>query len=406
MVQDDRRQRNARESDTFDEFFDIPVERTGTHCMKWDGMESVFGEAELLPFWVADMDFRVAPEILQAMREQLDHAVFGYPLYHDGVKEAVARWQTERHGWKVDPSWVCHAPGVVPGMTFAILALTQPGDPIVIQPPVYPPFFAMIRDNGRVVVENPLAYDGKRCVFDLENLENVLASSGAKLLVLSSPHNPVGRVWTCDELAALARTCAAHGVTILSDEIHQDIVYRDAHHVPIASIDPEFAARSITFVAPSKTFNLAGLQTSAAIISNPALRETYQAMLHAVHIERPNQMGLAAMLAAYTRAGAWADRLVAYLERSRAHVEEFVSTKLEGVRMDHPEGMYVYWIDFRGTGLSPEELQERLVHKGRVALNDGRTFGAQGAGFARLNAGCPHSQLEEGLARIAQALGA
>lgn len=383
--------------------FDTPVHRRGTGCMKWDGMAAPFGRDDLLPFWVADMDFRSAPEIVEALREMADFGVFGYPIMTDGAREAVAGWERTRFGWDVDRRHVDFVPGVVPGLGFAIRAFTKPGDGIVIQPPVYPPFFGVIKDNGREVVESPLIDAGSRYEMDFANLEEVLAAPNVKALMLCSPHNPVARVWTREELSRLAELCIAHDVFVFSDEIHQDLVFRDAKHLPTALAAPELKSRLVTLVAPSKTFNIAGLSASAWIAEDEAVAGAMRKSLGSLHMERLNQFGAKALETAYRKGAPWLDALMAYLEGNRAIVEDFVTKRLPRAELKHPEGTFIFWIDFRGYGLSSSGLQRILTDEARVALNPGTSFGRQGEGFARLNAGCPRAQLEEGLARIAEA---
>lgn len=386
--------------------FDTPVNRRGTGCMKWDDMGAVFGRGDLLPFWVADMDFRSAPEIIETLREAVDFGVFGYPVMGDSARQAVADWERTRFGWDVDPRHVDFLPGVVPGLGFAIQAFTKPGDGIVIQTPVYPPFFGIIKDNGREVIENPLIDAGTRYEMDFENLEELLSRPNVSALLLCSPHNPVARVWTRGELSRLAELCAAHNVFVFSDEIHQDLVFSDAKHLPTAHAAPELKSRLVTLVAPSKTFNIAGLSGSAWIAEDEKVTAAMRKSLSTLHMERINLLAVKALEVAYRKGAPWLDELMGYLEKNRMIVENFVRERLPRAELKHPEGTFIFWIDFRGYGLSPAELQRVLVNEARVALNPGTSFGKEGEGFARFNVGCPRAQLEEGLARIAEAFAA
>ena len=383
--------------------FDRPVLRKGTGCKKWDLLGTLFGEEDLLALWIADTEFPAPLPVLEALHRRVDHGVFGYPVRGRSVREAVAAWERTRHGWDVDPDWVCHAPGVMPGVAVALEVLTRPGDGVVVQPPVYPPFPAVVEANGRKLLWNPLVRREDRYVMDLEGLEGLLAG-GARAVLLCSPHNPVGRVWTREELSALAELCGRYDALILCDEIHQDIVFSDGGvHVPLASLGKEVARRTVTFVAPSKTFNLAGFYTSAVVISDPELRRAYETRLGALFLGGANQLGLVALETAYREGAPWLDALVRYLEENRNVLEAYLRDRLPGVRMDHPEGTFVFWLDFRDWEEDPEKLQAFLVREARVALNDGATFGPGGAGFARINVGCPRAMLLEGLERIREA---
>lgn len=384
--------------------FDTMVERKGTGCMKWDGMEPVFGRKDLLPFWVADMDFRSAPEIADALRERVKFGVFGYPVMTEAARAAVAKWEFERHQWCVVPSEVDFVPGVLNGLVAAILAFTEPGDGVVVQTPIYPPFFSAVRDNGRRVVENPLVETDGGYRMDLEHLRGVLTPD-VKAVMLCSPHNPVARVWTKDELAALAGVCVERNILVFCDEIHQDLVYSDAKHVPLSLAAPEIDPLLVTLAAPSKTFNTAGLSASVWIAKDRKIAQQMRATLDQLHQSRVNLLGAAALEAAYTKGRPWLEAAMRYLEGNRDFVEAFLRERLPRVRMKHPEGTFIFWLDFRDYGMTSAEVQRVLVGEAGVALNPGAAFGVQGEGFARLNAGCPRARLEEGMTRIAAAFG-
>ncbi|NLD05915.1 MAG: pyridoxal phosphate-dependent aminotransferase [Synergistaceae bacterium] len=382
--------------------FDAYIERRGTSSMKWDLMEERFGDPDLLPYWVADMDFKSPPEVIEAIEDKLRHGVLGYPVVKESLIESIVNWEKVRHGWSFDKSAVSWAPGVVGGLAFAIEAYTKPGDGIILQTPVYPPFFEIIETSGRHVVKNPLKREGDRFVMDIEGLEKLVTPT-CRTLIFCSPHNPVSRVWTEDELEKLAELAERKDMLILSDEIHQDIVFSDAKHTCFAKL-PKMEKRTVTFIAPSKTFNLAGLASSVAIIPDHSLMEQYKSVLVRFHLSRLNAMGLVAMEAAYSKCADWADEMVAYLEGNRDYAEKFVKDRMPKAKMDHPEGTYIFWIDFRGYGFDEKTLQEFLVKEARVALNKGVDFGEEGEGFARLNVGTTRKQLTEGLERIAAAL--
>ncbi len=383
--------------------FDEYIERRNTSSMKWDLMEERFGDPDLLPYWVADMDFKSPPEVIEAIEDKLKHGVLGYPVVKESLIESIANWERVRHGWSFDKSAVSWAPGVVGGLAFAIEAYTKPGDGIILQTPVYPPFYEIIETSGRHVVKNPLKREGGRFVMDIEGLEKLVTPT-CRTLIFCSPHNPVSRVWTKDELEKLADLAERKDMLILSDEIHQDIVFSDAKHTCLATL-PKMEKRTVTFLAPSKTFNLAGLASSVAIIPDPSLMEQYKSVLVRFHLSRLNAIGLVAMEAAYSKCADWADEMVAYLEGNRNYAEKFVKELMPKAKMDHPEGTYIFWIDFRGYGFDEKSLPEFLVREARVALNKGMDFGEEGAGFARLNVGTTRKQLAEGLERIAAALG-
>lgn len=385
--------------------FDSIINRKGTNCEKWDELEDSFGSSDILPFWVADMDFRVAPEIHDALKKVLDHGVLGYPMMHRGAKEAVVHWQAHRHKWSVPVEAVGFVPGVITGLIIALQAFTQPGDSIIIQPPVYHLFHSIIPNNGRKLIENPLINDEKGYRMDFDHLKSIMTPN-VKAIIISNPHNPVGRVWRKEELSRLVEICAQNKVAIFSDEIHQDVIYSGFTHTPLASVSKKAGERTVTFVAPSKTFNIPGLSASASIILNPELRSQYERVADQLHLSQINLMGIVALEAAYTRGEPWLDELLAYLKGNLSLLENFIATHLPKARMDTIEATYVCWIDFRGYGLTDEELQKILVEKARVALNSGLSFGNNGVGFARLNIGCPRTLLREGLERIAAAFAA
>lgn len=383
--------------------FDRYVERRNTGSMKWDTLKERFGTDDVLPFWVADMDFKSPPAVIEALQKKLEQGVLGYPAVQDSLLEAVAAWQRTRHSWDVDKSWIAWAPGIVAGLSFSMIAFTEPDEEVIIQTPVYHPFFSVVKSSGRTLVANPLKRENGRYVMDLEHLESLITPK-CRTLILCSPHNPIMRVWSKGELEALADLAKRKDMLILADEIHQDLVYSDAKHTCFASLSADAANRTVTFAAPSKTFNIAGLASSAAIIPNETLRAKYEETLERFDLDGLNLMGQAAMEAAYAKCADWADQVMAYMEGNRSFVEKFLKERMPKAKMDHPEGTYIFWIDFRGYGLSGDALQEFLLKKAKVALNDGRAFGPDGDGFARLNIGTTRKQLEEGLTRIAEAL--
>ncbi len=383
--------------------FDAIIERRGTGCEKWDMLAKIFGTTDVLPFWVADMDFAAPPGITAAVQARALNPVYGYHTKEEGFFRAAIDWERRRHGWKIERDWVVNTPGVVASLSAAVLALTAPDDKVVIQPPVYPPFFTCVTRNGRQLVENPLRERGGRWEMDLADLEKKLDPT-VKLLILCSPHNPVGRVWTRDELLTLGNICLRHGITILADEIHCDLVFSDHRHTAFATLGPELARNSVTFFSPSKTFNIAGTYTSLAVLPDPDKRRRYGDLLAALDIGEGNLFGLTAAEAAYKTGEDWLDNLLPYLEANADLLVDFVRRELPGVKAEKPEGTYLAWLDFRALFADHGALKKFLIHDAKVGLSDGPLFGRQGEGFARFNFACPRSLLEEGLTRIAAAL--
>ncbi|MEA4884789.1 MAG: PatB family C-S lyase [Clostridia bacterium] len=383
--------------------FDSVLDRRGTNSEKWDFNDRVFGRADILPMWVADMDFAAPLPVMEAIARRAEHGVYGYTGVGKSYYDSVVGWVERRHGWRIDPSWILSTPGVVPGLAISVLAFAQPGDGVVVQSPVYPPFFRVVESNGRVLMVNQYSLDGDRYTFDWGDLEAKL-NRGPKLLLLCSPANPVGRVWTRSELCRVAEMCMSHGVTVISDEIHSDIVYPWAKHVPFSSLNDQVASNSVTFIAPSKTFNIAGLAASVAIIPDPALRSRFEKVLRGLGLGDGNLFGVTGLEAAYTYGDDWLDQAMAYLEGNLKYMTEFFAARAPEVRVMPPEGTYVIWLDFRELGLAPSELRRLLVDKARVGLSDGPMFGPGGAGFQRINIACPRSVLCEGLTRIEGAI--
>ena len=384
--------------------FDEVIERRNTSCSKWDGMKPIFGMDDLLPMWVADMDFKAPPEVLEVLRERVDHGIFGYTKRFPPYREAIADWFRRRHNWTMDPEWIRHTPGVVPALAMSILAFTQPGDGVLVQPPVYYPFFATITGRGRKVVENPLILKNGRFEMDYEDLERKLGDSSVKLVFLCSPHNPGGRVWSREELERFGAICAARGIIVVADEIHCDILYRGVKHTPLATVSGAMRESSVTTVAPSKTFNIAGLSTAAVIIPSKRLRDNYQSVVDFLHLDGGNTFGTLALEAAYNRGEAWLDELLAYLEGNLDFIDRFLDEHIPFISLLRPEGTFVPLLDCRELGLTGPELEKLLVEKGGVALDGGHWFGTGGTGLARINIATPRVLLEEGLRRIEKAV--
>lgn len=383
--------------------FDTVIDRSNTSCEKWDGLEERFGKPDLHAMWVADMDFKAPPELIDVLEHRVQHGIFGYTGRFDPYYRSVIDWVKRRHGWEIRKEWIAFSPGVVPALSMALLAFTQPGDKVVIQPPVYYPFFNVIGGRGRTILENPLIFENGRFSMDLDDLERKLDPS-VKVIFLCSPHNPVGRVWARDELERLGRICVENDILIVSDEIHSDIIFSGSRHIPMASISEEIARRTLTCISPSKTFNIAGLSTSAVIIPDPGIRANYQRVVDFLHIDSGNVFGTLALEACYNLGEPWLEELLEYLEGNLDFTEDFLAKNLPGISLVRPEGTYIPLLDCRSLSMTGPELQKFLVDRARVALDGGDWFGTGGEGFARINIATPRSLLQEGLERISRAV--
>lgn len=390
--------------------FDTVVNRLGTSASKWDGQSlqrkfKLEGREGYLPLWVADMDFRTAPHIVEALQSCAEHGIFGYAIHTDGYFEAVAWWMANRHGWSIQREWVTAVPGIVPALNFIVRALTEEGDNVIIQEPVYGPFRSTVTNNGRNPLNNALKYVGDRYEMDYEDLEEKAKDPRTKLLILCSPHNPVGRVWHEEELRRLGEICQRHGVLVVADEIHQDFALPGFKHIGYATLGEAFEHQSVTCTAPSKTFNLAGLHTANLIVPDAEVAKKIRKEMTKSSIGESNVFGIAALEAAYSQAGAeWVDALVAYIDENLAFVERFVAAELPEARYVKPEGTYLAWIDFTALGLGQVELERLIKEEAKVLLCPGTWFGEDGRGFLRVNTACPRSVLREALTRIAAAI--
>ncbi len=383
--------------------FDSVIERRGTNCFKWDFVDEIFGKSDILPMWVADMDFRSPEQVIKAIQDRAKHGVFGYTARPDTLYDSVTNWLDKRFNWKVEKDWILFTPGVVPAIDLAMQAYTNPGDEVVIQPPVYNPFFGAVKNNNRTLIKNPLKIDDGEYRIDFDDLENKV-NNKTKMLIFCSPHNPVGRVWNEIELKELGLFAKKHNILIVSDEIHADIVYKPHRHTPFLNIDNAFEDFSIVCMAPSKTFNLAGLETSFVVIKNKSLRERYERQIKKTSLWMTNIFGIVAAEAAYKYGEQWLDSLLEYLNGNIDYIEDFINERLPEIKFTRPEGTYLAWLDFRNLNLSNEELEKLLVYEGKVGLNNGPDFGKEGKGFQRLNFGCPRSLLKDGLERIERAV--
>ncbi len=383
--------------------FDKVVDRTGTESLKWVYPRKVLGVANAIPMWVADMDFEAPPTVVEAIKQRADHGVFGYPLVPPSFWQAAIDWLRRRHGWAVEKSWMAMTPGIVPALNFCVRAFTEPGDAVIIQTPVYHPFYYAIENNARHVVRNPLHFDGRRYTMDFEDLER-RADEGGRLLILCSPHNPVGRVWSREELERLGRIAVERDLLILSDEIHHDLVYGGHRHQVLAALSPDLADRTITGIAPSKTFNIPGLSTAAIIASNPVLLKKFEDEAERSGFDLGQVFGVVGFEAAYAHGGDWLDALLPYLEANIDFMDRFLAERVPGIRLVRPEGTYLALLDCRGLGIAPDDLNRFFLTRAQVYFSDGIMFGRELEGFVRVNFGCPRSLLREALERIERAV--
>lgn len=383
--------------------FDSVIDRTGTSSVKYDLRGKIFGREDVLPMWVADMDFPVAEFILEAIRERLGHPVLGYTFRSDRFHESVASWMERRHGWRVDQSSIGFSPGIVPALNMCVLEFTDPGDRVVVQPPVYFPFFSAISNHGRELVHNQLLKRNNRYEMDLDLLEEQFAA-GAKLFFLCNPHNPVGRAWTREELLQVANLCVRYQVMVISDEIHSDLLLSGRRHIPLASLGKEIADLTLTCMAPSKSFNLAGLYTSVVIATNPALMHRYEKILDAVHVGGDNILGQVALEAAYTQGEAWLDQLLIYLEENFQAFRTALNLSLPELLISPLEATYLAWLDFSFLKLDDKGLREFIIQKAGLGLNDGPMFGPGGSQHQRLNLAAPRKVVKESAERLVAAV--
>ena len=380
--------------------FDEIVNREGTNCVKYDFRKMYFGNEDVLPLWVADMDFKTPDFIINALRQRLDHEILGYTFRSESYYSAIINWMKTKHNWDIRENWISYSPGVVAGLTLSVEAFSEKGDEVILQPPVYNPFFDSINMTERKLVENPLKIINGRYTFDFDDLKRKITDK-TKLLFLCNPHNPGGMVWTKDELNSLADICLERGVMVISDEIHSDLVFEGHKHIPFASLSEEAANNSVVCMAGSKTFNIAGLTTSFLVIPNKENFVKYERILHIPHLHMGNILGHVALEAAYTEGSDWLWQLMIYLKGNYDFVEDY----LKGTRIVpmKPEATYMVWLDFSSYGLPDDELNKCIIGAG-VGLNRGVQFGKQGSGYMRLNIGCPRSVVEKALERIVKVL--
>lgn len=384
--------------------FDTVIDRRNTFCLKYDFAKERGKPEDVLPFWVADMDFRVAPCIIEALQKQAAHGIFGYSEAKDDYFNAIYNWFHTYFHWDVKREWLIKTPGVVPAICLAIRALTEKDDAIMIQTPVYYPFMASIENNGRRIVRSPLIRrGGKYMMNDLDDIERKIVENEVKLAILCSPHNPVGRVWTREELLQYSEICRRHNVRLIVDEIHCDFTYPGYTHTAFGTLGEADAMNAVICTAPSKTFNIAGLQNSNIWIPNPKIRKAFQRELDAIGYDQLNVMGLVACQAAYTGGREWLDEVKAYIKGNLDFVRSFLEEKLPKIKLVEPEGTYLLWIDCRYYGLSDQELESKILNDAHLWTDMGYIFGPEGSGYFRLNIACPRATLTQGLNQLYEA---
>lgn len=384
--------------------FDTIIDRKNTDCLKYDFAKRRGMPEDVLPLWVADMDFKTSSYVEDALAERARHGIFGYSESQTPYFEIVRDWMKRHHDWEVKEPWLIKTPGVVFALAMAVKAYTEPGDGVLIQSPVYYPFSEVIEDNGRRIVSNTLVLgEDHKYHIDFEDFERQIKENQIKLFFLCNPHNPVGRVWTTEELTRLGDICLKYQVTVVSDEIHSDFIFRGRHQV-FADLKREYADITVTCTAPSKTFNLAGLLLSNIFISNRELRHKFRQQVNAAGISQLSPFGLVACETAYTQGEEWYQAMLAYVAENIAFTKKYVEKHLPGVEMVEHEGTYLVWLDFRKTGLSVEELEDLIVNRAKLWLDSGKIFGKSGEGFQRINVACPRQILEEALHRIKEQL--
>lgn len=382
--------------------FDQEIRREGTHSVKYDARGAVFGGEDVMPLWVADMDFAAPEAVTRALVERAQHPVYGYSLFPESLYQAMIGWFGDRHDWHIKREWILMAPGVVPSIHAAIMAFAKPGEGIIVQSPVYPPFFSSVNKTGRRLIDNPLRFDGRRYRMDLEHLEQC-ASEGARMLILCSPHNPVGRVWDERELRALLDIARRHELMVLSDDIHCDLVFPGKRHLMLSNLAQE-CDQIITAVAPSKTFNVPGLGLSALVVPDAEHRRALKQVFETLHMEQANPFSLTAFESAYRFGGPWLDALLDYLQDNRQFVSTYLREHIPRITLIESEGTYLLWLNCRGLGLSDACLKAFFIKQAGLGLNPGISFGEGGSGFMRLNIGTRRANLQRAMEQLRDAV--
>jgi cystathionine beta-lyase len=379
--------------------FDERIDRRGTGALKTDALFERFGRNDLIPMWVADMDFRCGDFVIDALKKRCDEGIFGYTLPSEAYYRSVVRWLEDRHRWSIDRQWLSYIPGIVRGIAFALLRFTRPGDKIIIQPPVYHPFRMVPELQHRQVACNPLVEENGRYRMDLDGLRRLI-DPDCKLLLLANPHNPIGITWDEETLKELAAICCEKQVLVISDEIHADLTLFGHRHIPFATVSEQAAQNSITFMAPSKTFNIAGLVSSYSVIPNEQIRDSFYGFLRAGEWNEGAIFAYVATQAAYEQGNEWLRQMLRYVEDNIRFVADYLKENIPQIRALVPEASFLVWLDCRALGLSQPELNRFFIHEAGLALNDGEMFGKEGVGFMRMNVGCPRAIVKEALERI------
>lgn len=380
--------------------FDEIIDRKHSNCVKYDGYQDIYGADGLIPLWVADMDFQTPDFVFDAIKERLNHPVLGYFIHSDGFYRSIIQWMERRHQWKVEKDWIYFAPGIVPGLAFLVQAFTAPGDKVLLQTPVYHPFYYVVQNQNRQIVRNSLRLVEDHFEMDYEDLEAKL-KAGVKMMILCNPHNPLGRCWNKEELRKLGELCLQYHCLLVSDEIHSDLMMPGYKHTPMAHISEAIAQNTITCMAPSKTFNIAGLATSEIIIPNENLRKQFEKVMYdGVHLFVGNIFGELALEACYAHGEEWLEQLLVYLKKNVDFVQQYIKENLPEIKTFRHEATYLPWLDFSGFQMSHEELFRKLADRARVALNDGQIFGNEGRCCFRINVACPTSTLERAMEQI------
>ncbi len=382
--------------------FDEVIERTNTSSVKYDLRQLFFGTEDVIPMWVADMDFRTPDFILDALKKRLDHPILGYSIRSTEYFDAIRNWLLRRHQWAIEKEWISFSPGIVPALNMMVLAYTNPGDSIIVQPPVYFPFFSAVKGNDRRLLINELKLSNGRYHMDYENLEKLCRK--ASMILICNPQNPGGNAWRPDELKKLANICLKYNVLMVSDEIHSDLVNTGFKHTVLASLGNKIAQNTITLHAPSKTFNLAGLSTASVIISNPGLRKIYSKLVQNLHIDMGNIFGNVASTAAFTEGDEWLAQLLKYIDGNINYLANYLEKNIPSIKMIKPEATYMAWLDCRELKMNDKELNSFFIRNAGLGLNPGAQFGKGGSGFMRINLACPRKTLEKGLEQLKSAL--
>lgn len=384
--------------------FDAIIERKNTDCLKSDTLCEIFGQEDLISLWIADMDFASPPCIAEAIKKRVEHGVFGYTKPNEGYHEAIINWLKKRHSWSVTEDEITFVAGVVKGFAFAIDAFTEKGDGVIVQPPVYPPFHSVVKGLDRKLIYNPLLFEDGKHRMDFAGLKRTIAENACKMLILCNPHNPGGRVWTKEELSKLADICFEHEILVVSDEIHSDLTMPGFQHTPFCSVSEKAERNSITLMAPSKTFNIAGFVSSFAVIKNPALRQTYFNYLEPRELYQGPIFSYLAAQTAYESGEEWLEQALRYIHDNIRFVDDYLKGNIPQIKAVIPEASFLIWLDCRALGLLQKELVRLFVEKAHLALNDGTMFGKEGEGFMRMNVGSPRIVIERALKNLKKAI--